>query len=360
MASTFSTSLKLELQATGENAGTWGTKTNTNLELVEQAVGGYEEVSIAGGAGTTALAMSDGAASNARNMVVKLTGTITGNRIVTVPDSMEKVYIVSNGTTGSFTVQFKTVSGTGYTFVAADKSVRVLFADGTNVVDTGIINTSSTDTLTNKTLTSPTINGATTTGTIANSATIEGGTVSAVTLTKPRIADAGFIADANGNEQIIFQQTASAVNELEVTNAATGNDVGLAVTGGDTNVGLAFTAKGAGRFKFNDAAYIPEQTLSDGANIDWDVQAQPVAKVTLAGNRTLNNATNGVTGQFVSLLVIQDGTGSRTLSFSSNYEFASDTAPTLTTTASKGDFFVFYYNGSKFVEVGRNLALTLS
>ena len=150
------------------------------------------------------------------------------------------------------------------------------------------------------------------------------------------------------------------MNELEVTNAATGNDVGLAVTGGDTNVGLAFTAKGAGRFKFNDAAYIPEQTLSDGANIDWDLQAKPVAKVTLAGNRTLNNATNGVTGQFVSLLVIQDGTGSRTLSFSSNYEFASDTAPTLTTTASLGDFFVFYYNGSKFVEVGRNLALTLS
>ena len=150
MASTYSTSLKLELQATGENAGTWGDKTNTNLQLVEQAVGGYEEVSIAGGAGTTALTMSDGAASNARNMVVKLTGTITGNRIVTVPDSMEKVYIVSNGTTGSFTVQFKTASGTGYTFVAADKSVRVLFADGTNVVDTGIINTSSTDTLTNK------------------------------------------------------------------------------------------------------------------------------------------------------------------------------------------------------------------
>ncbi len=179
-------------------------------------------------------------------------------------------------------------------------------------------------------------------------------------MTKPKIADAGFIADANGNEQIIFQTTTSAVNELEITNAATGNDVGLAVTGGDTNVGLAFTAKGAGRFKFNDAAYIPEQTLSDGANIDWDLQAKPVAKVTLAGNRTLNNATNGVTGQFVSLLVIQDGTGSRTLSFSSNYEFASDTAPTLTTTAAKGDFFVFYYNGSKFVEVGRNLALTLS
>ena len=159
---------------------------------------------------------------------------------------------------------------------------------------------------------------------------------------------------------LLLIETGSAVNELEITNAATGNDVGLAVSGGDTNVGLAFTAKGTGRFKFNDAAYIPEQTLTDGTNIDWDVQSQPVAKVTLAGNRTLNNATNGVTGQFVSLLIVQDGTGSRTLSFASNYEFASDTAPTLTTTASKGDFFVFYYNGAKFVEVGRNLALTLS
>ena len=181
-----------------------------------------------------------------------------------------------------------------------------------------------------------------------------------MTLTKPRIADAGFIADSNGKEQIIFQETGSAVNELEITNAATGNDVGLAVTGGDTYVGLAFTAKGSGRFKFNDAAYIPEQTLTDGTNIDWDLQAKPVAKVTLAGNRTLNNATNGVTGQFVSLLIVQDGTGSRTLSFASDYEFASDTAPTFTTTAAKGDFFVFYYNGAKFVEVGRNLALTLS
>ena len=111
---------------------------------------------------------------------------------------------------------------------------------------------------------------------------------------------------------------------------------------------------------FTAAAVAPEATLTDGATISWNALTQQVAKVTLAGNRTLNNATNGVAGQFVSLLVIQDGTGSRTLSFASNYEFASDTAPTLTTTASLGDFFVFYYNGSKFVEVGRNLALTLS
>ena len=103
-----------------------------------------------------------------------------------------------------------------------------------------------------------------------------------------------------------------------------------------------------------------ESTLTDGSSIDWNAETQDVAKVTLAGNRTLGSASNGTTGQFISLLVIQDGTGSRTLTWNAVYEFASDTAPTLTTTASKGDVFVFRYNGSKWLEVGRNQALTLS
>jgi len=139
MASTFS-DLGIELMATGENAGTWGTKTNTNLQIVEKAIAGYVEKSIAGGAQTTTLSITDGdtteSTSVARHAVIKLTGTITGNQIVTVPDSIEKVYIVVNGTSGSFTVQFKTASGTGITFGASDKGTRLLFSDGTNIVDT--------------------------------------------------------------------------------------------------------------------------------------------------------------------------------------------------------------------------------
>jgi len=103
-----------------------------------------------------------------------------------------------------------------------------------------------------------------------------------------------------------------------------------------------------------------EATLTDGSSIDWNAATQDVCKVTLGGNRTLNAPTNPTTGQFISLLVIQDGTGSRTLSFNAIYEFKEDTAPTLTTTAAKGDVFVFRYNGSKWLEVGRNLNLTLS
>jgi len=103
-----------------------------------------------------------------------------------------------------------------------------------------------------------------------------------------------------------------------------------------------------------------ESTLTDQATITWDASTQDVCKVTLAGNRTMAAPTNNTTGQFISILVIQDGTGSRTLTWNAVFEFASDTAPTLTTTANLGDVFVFRYNGSKWLEVGRNQALTLS
>jgi len=103
-----------------------------------------------------------------------------------------------------------------------------------------------------------------------------------------------------------------------------------------------------------------ETTLTDGSTITWNAETQDVAKVTLGGNRTLGSASSATTGQFISLLVIQDGTGSRTLTWNAAYEFAADTAPTLTATAAKGDLFVFRYNGSKWLEVGRNQNLTLS
>jgi len=135
MPSSYSTDLKLELMVTGENSGTWGDKTNTNLNLVQQAIAGYEAISIAGGAQTTALVMTDATLSNARNAVVKLTGTITGNQIVTIPDGIEKTYIIENGTTGDFTVQFKTETGSGTTFAGSDKLIKLVYSDGTDIVE---------------------------------------------------------------------------------------------------------------------------------------------------------------------------------------------------------------------------------
>jgi hypothetical protein len=129
------TDLGLELMVTGENSGTWGDKTNTNLQLVQQGFAGYQEVSIAGGVQTTALAVTDGTISNGRNAVIKFTGTITGNQIVTIPDTIEKIYVFENGTTGAFTVQVKTVSGTGPTFTAVNKGQKFVYANGTDVID---------------------------------------------------------------------------------------------------------------------------------------------------------------------------------------------------------------------------------
>ena len=131
----------------------------------------------------------------------------------------------------------------------------------------------------------------------------------------------------------------------------------LAVTGATT---VSTTLGVTGVATFSGGATLTEGTLTDQATVTWDAATDPVAKVTLGANRTLASATNGGTGQFISLLVIQDGTGSRTLTWNAAYEFKDDTAPTLTTTAAKGDLFVFRYNGSKWLEVGRNTALTLS
>ncbi len=135
MASTY-TPLGVEKMATGENAGTWGTKTNTNLEILEQIAGGYIAQSIAGGAGTTTLSVSDGATGAAMaTKVIDLTGTITGNRIVTIPDGTEMQYVIKNSTSGAYTVQIKGASdsGSGYTFAATKKTTAIIYMDGSDV-----------------------------------------------------------------------------------------------------------------------------------------------------------------------------------------------------------------------------------
>ena len=130
MASTYSTDLKLELMATGENAGTWGTKTNTNLELVQQAIAGYQAIDVA--SSDVTLVMSNASISNARNMILNFTGTLSGNRTVNIPDSIEKFYILKDGTTHSGnTLTFKTTSGTG--FELDEGKIYAAYSDGTNV-----------------------------------------------------------------------------------------------------------------------------------------------------------------------------------------------------------------------------------
>ena len=134
MANSTSANLKLTVQATGENSGTWGQITNTNLLILEQAIGGYDAVGLNATTGAT-LTFSNGVLSNGKNQILRLTGTITSNVDVVIPDSIEKTYMVENATTGVFTVTFKTTSGSGATWSTTDKGYKILYSDGTNIVD---------------------------------------------------------------------------------------------------------------------------------------------------------------------------------------------------------------------------------
>ena len=230
MASTY-TPLGIELQATGENAGTWGTKTNTNLQIFEQIAGGFSAQSIAGGAQTTALSVSDGSTGAVlSHRMIEFTGSITGNQIVTIPLDVQTFYYLRNSTSGAYTVQFKYTSGSGdtFTFSATNKGDAIVFAtgnDGTNpdiyTLPAGDVTTTGTQTLTNKTLTAPKIGTS--------------------------------ILDTNGNELALLTATSSAVNEITLANAATGNGPVISSTG-ETNVDLNLNPKGTGVLKSATAA----------------------------------------------------------------------------------------------------------
>ena len=231
MASTY-TPLGVELQATGENAGTWGTKTNTNLQIFEQISGGFTQQSIAGGAQTTALSVSDGSTGAVlSHRMIEFTGTITGNQIVTIPIDVQTFYYLRNSTSGAYTVQFKYASGSGdaFTFATTDKGDATVFAtanDGTNpdilTLPAGDVTLAGTQTLTNKTLTSAKIGTS--------------------------------ILDTNGNEVALVTATSSAVNEVTFVNAATGNNPSIDASGGDTNIGIALKTKGSGVIQAEDSA----------------------------------------------------------------------------------------------------------
>jgi len=319
--------------ATGENAGTWGTKTNTNLQIVEQIAGGFDEVDIAGAAQTTTLAVSDGSTGAAlANRVIEFTGAITGNQIVTIPLDVETFYIVKNTTTDgtdAYTVQFKYVSGSGssVTFAGGDRGTKIIYAEADDATNPNIVDAtsafataSSTTTFTNKTLTSPKI-----------------------------------------NEDVVCSSTATELNLLDgCTSTTTELNYNDLTTLGTSAASKVLSADSNNLTKITGAAYFEEATLTFDATQDWDVRTSPVAKVTLTANVIFDAPSNPTTGQFVSILCIQDGTGSRTIGWNAVFEFAADTAPTATTTADKGDLFSFRYNGSKWLEVGRTLNLTLS
>ena len=236
MASTF-TPLGIELQATGENAGTWGTKTNKNLEILEQITGGFSQVSIAGGAQTTALTVVDGnTTGTAQQRMIEFTGTITGNQIVTIPLDVQTFYILKNATSGAYTVEFKYVSGSGssFTFSATNKGTAIVFATASDGTNPNILEIQTGGDVVDDT--SPQLGGNLDT----NSFMID-------------FDDAHGIRDENANEQLIFETTSSAVNHVDITNAAASSSPQIGAVGDDTNISLKLRPKATGNIEIMGA-----------------------------------------------------------------------------------------------------------
>jgi len=229
MASTY-TPLGVELQATGENAGTWGTKTNTNLQIIEQIAGGFTQQAVTDGADTD-LSVSDGSTgATLAHRVIEFTGSLTGSRNVTIPLDVQNFYILKNATSGSQNVVFKYDTGTGTSVTIANGKTVIAYAradDGTNPNITEV--TLGADVVDD---TSPQLGGNLDT----NSFMID-------------FDDAHGLRDENGNEQLIFETTGSAVNHIDVTNAATGSGPQIGAVGDDSNINLKLRPKGTGEIE---------------------------------------------------------------------------------------------------------------
>jgi len=226
MASSY-TPLGIELQNTGENAGTWGDKTNTNLQIIEQIAGGFTQQAVSD-SGDTTLSVSDGSTgATLSHRIIEFTGSLTASRNVTIPVDVQNFYFLKNATSGSQNVVFKYVTGTGTSATVANGKTVIAYAkadDGTNPsIDTISLASDLVDD------TTPQLGGNLDT----NSFMID-------------FDDAHGIRDENGNEQLIFETTSSAVNHVDITNAATGSGAQIGAVGGDSNLNLRLRPKGTG------------------------------------------------------------------------------------------------------------------
>jgi hypothetical protein len=233
MASTY-TPLGIEIQQTGENAGTWGTKTNTNLSIIEQISGGYTTQAVTDGSDTT-LSVTDGnTGATLAHRVIEFTGSLTASRNVTIPLDVQNFYFLKNATSGSQNVVFKYATGTGTSATVANGKTVIAYAKADDGTNPNISTISLASDLVDDT--TPQLGGNLDT----NSFMID-------------FDDAHGIRDENANEQLIFETTGSAVNHIDITNAATGSGPQIGAVGGDTNISLKLRPKATGNIEIMGA-----------------------------------------------------------------------------------------------------------
>ena len=300
MASTYS-NLGIELIGTGDQSGTWGTTTNTNLgTALEEAIVGTVNQAVTAVDLTLPWSTASNATQVARHLRLNLTGSSGGASNLIVPTlASGKNYIIKNSSDTAITV--KTAAGTGILVPAGES--RSLYQDGTDVVVSDSYH-------------SGTFIGAGEFTTLSASSTVSGAGVTA------RFATPGPIGNT------------------------------LADTGAFTSLSTTLNLQVDGQ------GFSPTLTLTDAATITWDTNSGQVSKVTLAGNRTMAAPTNLQDGGFYSIQVTQDGTGSRTLAWDAIFKWNAATAPTLSTAANSLDFFNFRSDGTNLYEQGQTLGVS--
>jgi hypothetical protein len=306
---TYTTRLRLEKQVTGENSNTWGTRLNTNVfSLVDTAIAGYTSVSLAGS--TVTLSVENGSADSARSAMLELHGTLTSNVGVVIP-SVSKQYLVRNATGGSFTVTIKAAGGTGT--AVTQGTTGIVYCDGASV-----------------------------------RAATGGVAVRNIGTSVTEIPDIS-IADAR-------------YTRISAANSFTGDNtfnsivsvVGAATFGGAATFSSAATFNAS--VTFNSAVQVSGAakgtiiTLTDGASVIVSMAKANTFVVTLGGNRTLGFPSPIPPGQSGMIYIYQDGTGSRTLAYTSCWRFAGGTTPTLTTTAAAVDMLAYSVRTSATID----------
>ena len=313
MASTY-TPLGIEKMATGENAGTWGTKTNTNLDIIEQISGGYTTQAVSD-SGDTTLSVSDGSTgATLAHRIIEFTGSLTGSRNVTIPLDVQDFYILKNATSGSQNVVFKYATGSGDSATIANAKTIIAYAKADDGTNPNIATVSLASDLVDDT--TPQLGG----DLDCNSFDI-------------LFDDNTGIRDDSDNEQLTFQKTSSAVNNFEMTNQATGTSPTLAAVGGDSNIDMVLVPKGTGETKVGTGSADATITSSGAHNLILDTNSG-----TNSGTITITDAANGniAIAPNGSGAVVLDGLSWPTSDGTANYVLKTDGSASLSWTEMAG------------------------
>jgi hypothetical protein len=321
---TFTSRIRLEKQDNGANSGTWGTVLNQNvIDLVDDAVAGYTIVSCSS---AITLSSNNGSADQARSAILELQGTLTSSVDITIP-SVSKIYFVKNNTSGSYPITLKTAATTAKTTVTQG-GTGPFICDGTNV-----------------------FTGADSTGLgLGTAATLDFGT-----------GDANLIPVSSADVRYIPTSTSSTITSNKVFS-------GTVITSGTNTFTSTTTHSGESIFSahisatssatFAGAVGTPIVSLSAATSLALNLSTGNDFAVTLTGATTLLNPSNAKIGQCGTIRVIQDGTGSRTMSYGDAYNFAGGTAPTLSTGAAAVDLLIYKVREVSSVDVASILNLS--